>query len=371
MKLLVTGSQGFVAKNLIATLKQNPDFTVLEYHRDTSYETLDYFVETADFVFHLAGVNRPETEQEFMEGNYRFTSGLLDALARHGNKAPILMTSSIQASLDNAYGQSKLAGEKALIDYAVQYGVQTYIYRLPNIFGKWSKPNYNSVVATFCHNVARGLDIEVRNPESKLELAYIDDVVQEFISCLEDAVMREGYFYTISHTYKTTVGEVADLIYSFRNSRKTLIIPDMAHSFIKKLYSTYLSYLPEDEFSYPLLMHQDERGSFTEFLKNMHGGQVSINVSKPDITKGNHWHHTKNEKFLVVYGEGVIRFRDIFEEKIIEYKVSSERLDVVDIPVGYTHSIVNTGPTDLVTVMWVNEVFDSQNPDTYYMEVDL
>lgn len=369
MNILVTGANGFVGKNLVATLKLQPEIQVFEYIRDSSDADLDAYTQETDFVVHLAGVNRPKDDTEFMEGNYGLTSILLAKLLQHENKAPILMTSSIQAELDNPYGRSKLAGEELLRDYGVENRIPTYVYRLPNLFGEWSKPNYNSVIATFCSKIANKEEISVNNPNTQLTLAYIDDVVAEFMRAMHGKVNKENGYGAIPTVYHVTLGEVAELIKSFKESRQSLLVPDMANDFVKKLYSTYLSYLPEDKFSYPLTMHQDERGSFTEFVKSANGGQVSINMSKPGITKGNHWHHTKNEKFLVVKGEGVIRFRHISNEEIIEYHVSGDKLEVVDIPVGYTHSIVNSGPDDMVTVMWVNELFDPNNPDTYFMEV--
>lgn len=369
MKVLVTGANGFVGKNLVQTLRLLPELEVFEYTRASSLEDLEDYTKEADFVFHIAGVNRPENETEFMEGNFGLTSLLLDNLVKHSNRAPVLMTSSIQAELDNPYGKSKLAGEDLIQTYSVEQNVQTYIYRLPNLFGKWSKPNYNSVVATFCHNVANDIEITVNNPEAELKLTYIDDVITELINAMTGkAYLVEG-FGAVPVIYDVKLGQLADLIQSFKDSRQSLVVPDMANPFVKKLYSTYLSYLPTDGFSYPLIMHQDERGSFTEFVKSPNGGQVSINISRPGITKGNHWHHTKNEKFLVVKGKGIIRFRSLFSDEVIEYPVTGDKLEVVDIPVGYTHSIVNNGKEDMVTVMWVNESFDQNKPDTYFLEV--
>ena len=368
MKILVTGAKGFVGKNLTAELK-NREFEVLEATRKTSKEQLEEYAKDCEFVFHLAGVNRPKDEKEFFEGNVKFTSELIELLKKHNNKSPIVLTSSIQAVRDNAYGKSKKAGEDLLFEYAKETGAKVYIYRLPNLFGKWSKPNYNSVVATFCHNIARDLDIEIHDPEVELTLCYIDDVLDEFMRALEGNPTIEGKYCVVPVTHKIKLGKLAELIYSFKESRNNLYVPDMGDEFTKKLYSTYLSYLPKDKFSYELKMHSDERGSFTEFLRSKERGQISINISKPGITKGNHWHHTKNEKFLVVSGEAIIRLRHLESDEIIEYHVSGEKLEVVDIPVGYTHSIENVGDTDLVTVMWANECFDPDNPDTYYMEV--
>lgn len=369
MKILVTGAQGFVGKNLIAELKNKGYSDIFEFDMGTEKGLLDTYAKDCDFVFHLAGVNRPQDEKEFMEGNFGFTSELLDALKKHQNKAPVLITSSIQAELDNPYGKSKKAGEDLLFAYSAETGAKVYVYRLANLFGKWSRPNYNSAVATFCHNIAHGLEIKVNDPNVNLTLCYIDDVVKSFILCLEGKPYIEGRFCKVPTEHHVKLGQIADLIISFRESRGNLLVPDMSDSFTKKLYSTYLSYLPEDAFSYDLKMNVDNRGSFTEFLKTNDRGQVSVNVSKPGITKGNHWHHTKNEKFLVVSGEGIIRFRKIDASEIIVYRVSGEKLQVVDIPTGYTHSIENIGETDMVTVMWANELLDKENPDTYFLEV--
>lgn len=369
MKILVTGSKGFVGKNLITELKNRGYEDIFEFDIDTDKSLLDNYTKECDFVFHLAGVNRPKDEKEFMEGNFGFTSELLDLLKKHNNKAPILITSSIQAEKDNPYGKSKKAGEDLLFEYSHKTGATVFVYRLPNLFGKWSRPNYNSVVSTFCYNIARGLDIKINNPETELSLCYIDDVVKEFIKAMEGSPAAEGRFCIVPVVHRVKLGKLAELIQSFKDSRTNLNIPDMNDSFTKKLYSTYLSYLPEDDFSYKLKMNIDNRGSFAEFIRTPERGQVSVNISKPGITKGNHWHHTKNEKFLVVSGQGLIRFRRIDSNDIIEYKVSGEKLEVVDIPPGYTHSIVNIGDTDMVTIMWANECFNPENPDTYYLEV--
>lgn len=369
MKILVTGANGFVGKNLIAELKNRGYKDILKCTRQTTKTQLDEYTKECEFIFHLAGVNRPKDEKEFMEGNFGFTSELLDLLKKNNNKSPVLITSSIQAEIDNPYGRSKKAGEDLLFNYSKETGAKVYVYRLPNLFGKWSKPNYNSVVSTFCYNIARDLDIQINDPEVELNLCYIDDVLDEFMKALENNPTKEGEFCVVPVIYKVKLGKLAELIQSFKESRKDLSIPNMEDPFTKKLYSTYLSYLPEDKFSYPLKMNEDNRGSFTEFIRTPERGQVSVNVSKPGITKGNHWHHTKNEKFLVVSGEGLIRFRKIDSDKIIEYRVSGAKLEVVDIPTGYTHSIVNIGDTDMVTIMWANECFDPENPDTYYLEV--
>lgn len=380
MNILITGARGFIGKNLIAELNNikegkakgynlNPDLTLFEYDIDTDPSLLDGYCKDADFVFHLAGVNRPKEQSEFMEGNFGFTSLLLETLKKHGNNCPVMISSSIQAELDNPYGVSKKAGEDLLLEYGRETGTDVLIYRFPNVFGKWCRPNYNSAVATFCHNVAHDLPIQVNDRSVNMTLVYIDDVVKELIAALEGNPNKSGEFCKVPVEHKITLGEIVDLIYSFKESRKNLLVADLSDPFTKKLYSTYLSYLPEDQFSYPLKMNVDERGSFTEFLKSNDRGQVSINISKPGITKGQHWHHTKNEKFLVVSGKGVIRFRKIDEEMVHEYFVSGEKLEVVDIPVGYTHNIENLGETDMVTVMWVNEVFDPEHPDTYFLPV--
>lgn len=369
MKILVTGAKGFVGKNLIAELRNKGYNDIFEFTRDNDHSHLEKYTKECDFVFHLAGVNRPENEDEFMEGNLGLTSQLLELLKKYGNKAPVLMTSSIQAEKDNPYGRSKKAGEDLLFNYYYETDAKVYVYRLPNLFGKWSKPNYNTVVATFCHNVARDLDIQITNPDADLNICYIDDVLKEFLCALEGKPTMHGDFCVVPVTHNIKLGELAELIKGFKESRANLGIPNMGDALTKKLYSTYLSFLPEDQFSYDLKMNCDHRGSFTEFMRTSERGQVSVNVSKPGITKGNHWHHTKNEKFLVVSGDGLIRFRKIDSEEIVEYRVSGKKLQVVDIPTGYTHSIVNVGECDLVTVMWVNECFDPEKPDTYFVEV--
>lgn len=369
MKILVTGARGFIGKNLIAELKNLGYEDIFQFNRDTDWNLLDKYTNECDFVFHLAGVNRPEREEDFMKGNANFTSQLLDLLKKNNNKTPILMTSSIQAEQNNPYGESKRISEELMFDYEQQNKSKVYVYRLPNVFGKWSKPNYNTVVATYCHNIAQNMDIQINNPDAMLTLCYIDDVIKELVSVLNNQISNEEKIYKIPKEYNIALGDLAETIKSFKESRNDLMIPNMKNELTKKLYSTYLSFLPEDNFSYDLRMNIDQRGSFTEFIKTSDRGQVSINVSKSGITKGNHWHHTKNEKFLVVSGKGQIRFRKVESAKIIEYNVTGEKLEVVDIPTGYTHSIVNTGKTDLVTVMWANELFDQDNPDTYYLEV--
>ena len=370
MNVLVTGAKGFIGKNLTIELKNRKQYNVFECDVDTSREQLAEYAEKCDFVFHLAGVNRPQNAEEFMTGNYGFTTELLDLLAEKTNKSPILMSSSIQAELDNDYGKSKKAGEDYVLDYGKRNGVATYVFRLPNVYGKWCRPNYNSAIATFCHNIARDLEIKVNSRDTVLTVVYIDDVLNAFIDAVNGKVIRDAKGYCkVPVEDKISLGEIVDALYSFKESRKNLGIADMNRGVIKKLYSTYLSYLPTCDFAYDLKMNTDARGSFTEFIRTNGQGQVSVNISKPHIVKGNHWHHTKNEKFLVVKGRGVIRFRKIDCKEIIEYNVSGDKLQVVDIPCGYTHNIENVGDEDMVTVMWANEPFDKENPDTFYEEV--
>lgn len=381
MNILVTGANGFVGKNLVSTLKNIKDGKdntrsidiqdIYTYDVDDNIDDLKNYTSNCDFIFHLAGVNRPKDVSEFYEGNASFTETLCLLLEEYDNKSPILISSSIQASRDNDYGKSKKEGEEYLLNYGKKMNSKVYIYRLANLFGKWCRPNYNSVTATWCYNTANGLDIQINDPDVELPLCYIDDVIEEFLNALEGhpTVCKER-IYNVYPIYNIKLGELADIIKSFKESRGTLNVPNMkADSLEKKLYSTYLSYLPKDQFSYPLKMNIDQRGSFTEFLKTGDYGQVSVNISKPGITKGQHWHHSKNEKFLVVSGKGLIQFREIYSDEIIEYYVSGDKLEVIDIPTGYTHNIINVGETDMVTIMWANEKFDPNHPDTYFEEV--
>lgn len=368
--ILITGAGGFIGKNLVATLKTAGYTDLMLFERDDTPETLADYAARAGFVFHLAGINRPKNPSEFYAGNAGLTETLLALLDKAGNKAPVLVTSSTQAALDNDYGKSKAQAEQAIFAHGQTTGAPVYVFRLPGVFGKWCRPNYNSVVATFCHNSANGLPLSVRDPEYRLPLVYIDDVVASFVAALDGNCTREGDYCVVPVVHETTLGHLAETIEGFARNRETLDVPDQTPgSLEQKLYSTWLSYLPADRFSYPLNMHCDNRGSFTEFLHTPAHGQVSINISRPGIVKGNHWHHSKNEKFLVVKGTGVIRFRALDSTEVIEYHVSGDKLEVVDIPTGYTHNIENVGEDDMVTVMWANEVFDPDHPDTFFLPV--
>ena len=364
MKILITGAGGFIGKNLVATLKTTGAHEIFEYHHAAGAQTLEKFCRECEFVFHLAGVNRPESPEEFTTGNENFTAELVNLLELSKNNSPIVFTSSTQAELDNFYGRSKLAAEKILNTHGEKTSARILIYRLTNVFGKWCRPNYNSAVATFCFNAARNLPLQVNDPAREMQLIYIDDVVEEFLRVLDGGEPQ------IIPIYKKNLQELAELIQSFTQTRAYLSIPDQNDALTKKLYSTYQSYLPEENFSYALKMHKDERGSFSEFVRTKGQGQFSANVIKPHITKGNHWHHSKHEKFLVVAGEGVIRFRQIFSDKIFEYKVSGTCHEVVDIPPGYTHSIENIGETDMTVIIWANENFNPAAPDTYFLKVN-
>lgn len=370
MKVLVTGAKGFIGKNLVSNLDREDKYEIICIDRENSKEELEKGVLNSDFIVHLAGINRPKNKEEFFKGNTGLTEEIIEILKENNKNTSILITSSIQADLDNAYGQSKKGAEEALIRYMADTKGNVFIFRLPNVFGKWCRPNYNSAIATFCHNISRGEEVWISDPSKEMTLVYIDDVVRNIKNVIDNEENYIPGYQNVDIEHKATLGEIVDLINSFKESRKSLMIPNMENELTKKLYSTYLSYLPENDFSYPLKMNVDNRGSFTEFIKSKDRGQVSVNISKPGITKGNHWHDTKNEKFLVVSGEGVIRFRKVDSEEIIEYKVSGEKLEVVDIPVGYTHSIINTGERDMVTIMWVNEIFNPEKPDTIYLEVE-
>lgn len=399
MKILVTGAKGFVGKNLCEALKNIRDGKdrtrpalrieeVFEYDIDSSPEQLNDWCREADFVFNLAGVNRPKDQSEFMEGNFGFASVLLDTLKNAENFCPVMLSSSQQASLsgrfgNSEYGRSKKAGEDLFLDYQKETGAKVLVYRFPNLFGKWCRPNYNSAVATFCNNIANDLPIVVNDPAVELELLYIDDLVAEMLDALEGKEHRcefngldvlpknDGRYCYCPITHQVTLGRIVDLIRSFADQPKTLVIPEIPHgSFAKKLYSTYLSYLPKEKISFPLKMNTDDRGSFTELIHTLNCGQVSINISKPGITKGQHWHNTKWEFFIVVSGHGLIQERKIGSDEILEFEVSGEKIEAVHMLPGYTHNIINLSETEnLVTVMYCNEIFDSSHPDTFFEKV--
>ncbi len=369
MKILVTGAKGFIGKNLVQRLKENKEHIIFEYDKDCTLDDLYRFTKNCDFVYHLAGVNKPRDEKEFFEGDLTLTKVMLSYLKEHKNKAPVTFSSSIHALLDTPYGISKKASEDELKKHEKAMNSKIFIFRFTNMFGKWTKPNYNSVTATFAYNISRNLPITINNPETELKLIYIDDVVETLIKLLDKDSLNLPTFLEVKPFYNAKLSYIAELLYLFKSSRDNFSVPKLDDEFQKKLYSTYLSYLPTDKFAYDLKMNIDNRGSFTEFLKTIDRGQVSVNISKPGITKGNHWHHTKNEKFLVVSGKGVIRFRKINTNEIIEYFVSDEKLQVVDIPPGYTHNIENLGTNDMVTIMWANEPFDKNKPDTIYEQV--
>ncbi len=382
MNILVTGAKGFVGKNLCEALKNvrdNKDRTrpdlkideIFEFDVDTDISLLEEYCKKADFVFNLAGVNRPKDTSEFMSGNFGFADILLSNLKKHNNTCPVMISSSIQATLDNDYGKSKKAGEDLVFKYGEETGAKILVYRFPNLFGKWCRPNYNSVIATFCNNIANDLEIMVNNRETVLTLVYIDDLVCEMLNALEGKENREGEFCKVKIEHTATLGEIADLLYSFKNQTKTLIMPEIpSGSFEKKLYSTFLSYLPESKVSFPLEMNCDDRGSFTELLKTEKCGQFSVNISKPNITKGQHWHNTKWEFFIVVSGKGLIEQRKIGSDEILRFYVSGKKIEAVHMLPGYTHNIINLSETeDLVTLMWANEQFDKNHPDTFFEKV--
>ena len=395
MKILVTGSNGFVGRNLIETLKNirdgknktHPSIVVEEifcYDVDSTKEELEIACKNADFVFNLAGVNRPQNPEEFMQGNFDFAVALLETLKKYNNKSPIMISSSIQATCigryDGDYGRSKKAGEDLMFAYGEENGVKVLVYRFPNLFGKWSRPNYNSAVATFCNNIANDLPITINDKNVELELLYIDDLVEEMLLCLEGKEHRcefdgvksvlndDGKYCVAPVTHHITLGEIVDLLESFKNQPSTLVMPEIPYnSFAKKLYSTYLSYLPKEKVSFPLKMNVDARGSFTELLKTEKCGQFSVNISKPGITKGQHWHNTKWEFFIVVSGHGLIQERKINSDEVLSFEVSGEKIEAIHMLPGYTHNIINLSETeDLVTVMWANESFDPEKPDTFF-----
>lgn len=368
--VLVTGANGFMGKNLISKLRRLNGMEILSYDIENTEEELKNFIGSADFIFHLAGVNRPRDPGEYEVGNAGFTRQLIDIIRESKRSIPVLLSSSIQAALDNPYGISKREAEDEVFRYGRDTGVRVCVYRLPNVFGKWCRPNYNSVVATWCYNISRNLPIQINNPETELNLVYIDDVVDEFIKAVDGFENRgsDGFCH-IKREFKTTLGELSNLLHSFHDSRETLIIPDLKGDFERFMYSVYLSYIPENELGYGLLMRGDGRGWLSEIIKSKNFGQIFVSKTKPGITRGNHFHHTKVEKFIVIEGEGIVRLRCIYEDKAVEYRVSGEKLKVIDIPPGYTHSITNIGDTDLITLFWADEIYDSESPDTYRIEV--
>jgi len=370
--ILVTGSEGFIGENLIVRLQELNDIKIESFDKDDNIEILKKYLQESDIIFHFAGVNRPKNIEEFEKVNAGLTTTLIKLLEEVDNKIPIVITSSIQAKLDNPYGQSKKMAEDELVKYAERNSVPIYIYRLPNVFGKWSKPNYNSVVSTFCYNISHNLDITISNPRKELELVYIDDVIDEFVSLLNREVGDLSQHYSdIKRTFKITLGGLAEKIFEIRDIRKTLIVPNFSDIFMKCLHATYLSYLDKDDLSYKMDSKEDNRGSFVELMKSKTFGQVSVSRSRKGVTRGNHYHNTKNEKFCVIQGKAVIKLRNILDDEIISYYVSDKKIEIVDIPPGYTHSIENLtdGDGEMILLIWANEIFDPKNPDTYYSEV--
>ena len=367
--IIVTGSDGFIGKNLILALRRLEGINVYGYDINDDISFLKEAVRRADIIFHLAGVNRPEKTEEYETGNVGFTRMLISMVEESKVKPLIIFSSSIQAALDNPYGLSKRKAEEELINWAKRSGQAVVIYRLPNVFGKWCRPNYNSAVATFCYNIARDLDVRIIDPERVVELVYIDDVVKAFLDNIKDKLENGVYYNNVTPVFKVTVKKLVEIIKGFKNTRSDLTIPDFSDPFIKRLYATYLSYLPQDKFSYQPEIKVDNRGILVELLKSQASGQIFVSRTKPRITRGNHFHDTKVEKFCVLDGEAIIRFRDVRGKDVIEYQVSGKKITIVDIPPGYTHSIENIGQKELIVLFWANEIFDPENPDTYRLEV--
>jgi UDP-2-acetamido-2,6-beta-L-arabino-hexul-4-ose reductase len=384
-KILVTGSNGFIGKNTVVTLNETKKYEILTINRENCEEELKNAVLDADFIVHLAGVNRPKEIYEFYEGNYGLTEKIVSYLKDNNKNTPILITSSIQAVLENDYGKSKKKSEQALIKYSDECDSKVYILRLPNVFGKWCRPNYNSVIATFCYNIAHDKEICIKSPDTEVTLVYIDDVVKAILNCIEtnnideDIVLTntdtncmqiDNYYYEIINVYKRTLECIVDTLKMFKNMRKSLLIPDLNDGFNKALYSTYLTYLEEDDLSYSLDKKEDNRGWVTELVKSPQFGQIFVSKTYSNITRGNHWHASKTEKFIVIQGKAIIKFRKINEDKVIEYVVYGDKVQVLDIPPGYTHSIQNIGDDELITLFWSNEIFNPKRTDTYFLEVD-
>jgi UDP-2-acetamido-2,6-beta-L-arabino-hexul-4-ose reductase len=370
MNVLVTGAKGFVGKNLAIALQRRDGLIVNEFDVDSSPEKLDELLVNADVIFHLAGVNRPQNVDEFKKVNADLSRQICDTLRGSKRKPLVIFSSSTQAALENPYGISKRAAEEEFIRLNRESGVPVAVFRLPGVFGKWCRPNYNSVVATFCHNIAHKLPISISDPEHEIELVYIDDVVRSFLLAKEgkSTPLADGYR-TVHPKYRITLGSLADTIQSFRDSRVSLAVPDMTDSFIRALYATYVSYFPTDAFAYALTQRADPRGELAELLKSTHIGQIFVSRTRPGITRGNHYHDTKVEKFIVLEGDAIIRFRHVLENDSFEYPVSGKDFKVVDIPAGYTHSIENVGSNDLIVLFWADEIFDPDRPDTYFEEV--
>jgi UDP-2-acetamido-2,6-beta-L-arabino-hexul-4-ose reductase len=368
MKVLITGSEGFIAKNLIAHLNEMEDIHLYLFSKKDSKDILEAYLKEADFIFHLAGVNRPKETDEFYSGNSGFTKFITDTLIGNNKSTPIILSSSTQALLDNDYGKSKKEAEDILIEYSKQTNASVFIYQLPNVFGKWSKPNYNTVIATWCYNISHDIDIQVNNRDVMLTLVYVDDVVNSFVSNMAD-IKTTQYYYEIDTVYTKTLGEIEELLYRFKENRTSLLIPDVGSGFERCLYATYLSFLSTDDFSYNIKGFEDDRGTFYEILKTLNSGQFSLSTTAPGVTRGNHYHHTKNEKFLVVKGEAKLEYKHIVTNEIITYHVSDKRMEVIEMIPGYTHNITNIGNDEMILFLWANEVFDRENPDTYFLEV--
>lgn len=369
-KILITGSNGFIGKSLSIELLKEKDIEVVAFTREDSMEKLEAILPSIDFIYHLAGVNRPEKPEEFYRGNSELTEKITELIKKMNLRIPIVYSSSKHAELDSHYGKSKKQAEEALLKYSREVNIPVFIYRLPNVFGKWVKPNYNSVVATFCYNISHGLDIKVYDPDYVLTLVYIDDVVKAFKSHLQEKVNCESSYYNVEPVYRITIGELVRKIYEFKNIKEKLIIPNLSNRLTKLLHATYLSYMDEESFGQAIEEKSDQRGRFVELIKSLEGGQISVSYSKPGIVRGNHYHNTKNEKFIVIKGKAKIKFRHILEKKVIEYVVSDKEMNVVDIPPGYAHSIENIGDDEMILLIWANECFNPSYPDTYYCEVE-